>query len=427
MLAVLDLSYKAFAERLKLATVVNLTRLITLEKRRLVLALLILNAGLILSGETSHANNTTPQHLPYGLYPTAEVSSSIEQIQDPKAKTQHLSEELKTFSEAMGNTFEMVASKRNFDCSDEACLVQGFPLFYNRDGVGFFAGIRSKFKLLNEDDQDQLALDLKYVRSDTKEWEYYTQIEFERLISKPLIGLILRVGHLRATDTRFLGSGKSAKDILKQSFDSTRYRHREMQFRAALPVEMFQWSRSNLSVIPYFSTERVLTSPYIADNSMLFKKRPIGFEGGTLTRIGSAFVFDQRNVRYMTTRGALSELYYEFSQRPAGSFEYQRVGFNDRRYFSSGKNTLALRFTYDQLFREPPFWELDAIGGSDPIGSIAGSQIQKGFKKGRFHERLKLIENIEFRRSLRRREVFGQTLESFWVPVSLNAAALGPQ
>lgn len=365
--------------------------------------------------------------LPFGLYPSGEPKSYVEQIQDPDSKSKSLGSELGDLTELVGTTVESVAAKRNIECFDDACLLQGVPLIYNRDGVGFFAGVRAKFLLLNEEDRQRLGIDFKFVRSDTKLWQYYTQVEIPRLFVRPEIKWTFRVGYQRGSDTRYLGSGEAAKIRRDQSFDYTRYFHRELQFKSSFSLTLAKWSRSAMFAVPYYSTEKVSSKSYLQDSSYLYETRPRGFEGGTLSRLGLGLMLDSRNTRYMPTRGGLTEVYYEFSKKPVGTFDFQRAGFNDRRYLTEKRKTAAFRLSVEHLFGDPPFWELDALGGSDSVDSIAGSQLMKGFLKGRFYERFKVIGNFDYRYKAKQKEVFGQTLEAYWVPISFSAARLGPQ
>jgi len=111
---------------------------------------------------------------------------------------------------------------------------------------------------------------------------------------------------------------------------------------------------------------------------------------------------------------------------PLGAFSYRRYTVVTRFYGSEGPYTLAGRLTGDSLEGEVPFWSMSATGGLNPIEDIASSESLRGYPNGRFHEKQKVILNLDHRWQLPARKIFGQKGEPVIYPLGMDFGRIGP-
>lgn len=378
-------------------------------------------ALLALCGKPS-ISRAAEDDLPFGVYP------ALDEVQDGSRPVQDLGTEIQDLGGRMKDTVKAFAERRNFRCFGGPCLIQAFPLLYTKPKSGFFGGLRANITQPRANEElPAFSLNTFLVRSDTAQWLTYAALDIPRVTVLPLRPrLQLRGFYSRTTETRYYGIGLDSERYVRAPDEEVRYGLAEHGFQAALIVPLWNLLTQRLNLFASFSTIRHEPTPF-ESVSKLFSDRPLGIEGGYSSRIGFGLFLDSRDREVLTRRGWMMEVSGEVAGNPLGEFPFQRLSLSDRRYFSAGPVTLANRFTVDSLLGAPPFWELTSVGGLDPLRNVSGSGLLRGYEPGRFHERTKVLESVEFRWQLNRRRVLGQITDIALVPLGASFGRLGPQ
>lgn len=387
-------------------------------------ALILLGTLYIASPSAQSLNNnilSDPKDLPFGMFP------NISAVQDTETSNNNLKDDVKGLGVAVKETVQTFAARRNFNCLGSPCLVQAFPLLYSKPNSGFFGGFRTSIRDITRQDPPIYGLNFQIIRSDNNQWVSFANLDFPRIDFLPLRPRIkMRAGFSHTSETRFFGIGSDAENSLNRDDQELRFRLQENSFQTALIVPVFNVEAHRISLFGAFEVSDVRPSRYQAI-SKLFEDHPLGVEGGQSAALGLGLLVDSRDREVYPRQGWGLEIAGSVAGNPLGQYPFQRFTIVDRRYYSYGKNTLAFRSTIDGLTGEVPFWELEKVGGIDPLRDISGSGILRGYTSGRFHERFKALESTEYRRYFNPRRLFGQYTEIIWIPIALDFGRLGEQ
>lgn len=128
-----------------------------------------------------------------------------------------------------------------------------------------------------------------------------------------------------------------------------------------------------------------------------------GFNGGWVSIIQAALIYDTRDFEPDPTRGAYVEIANEYSGKYIGSqFDFNKLFIQGRYYqklpFGS-RTVLAGRIGLGNIFgSKAPFFEFqDQWSPDGSINALGGKQSLRGFRANRFLARSLAFANIEFR------------------------------
>lgn len=360
-----------------------------------------------------------PRELPYGIFP------HVDSIQENDNPNSSLKDDVKDLGIAFRETVQSFAARRNFNCLGRPCLVQAFPLLYSRPNSGFFGGIRGNVRDISRQEPPHWILNGLLIRSDTNQWISFAALDFPRIDALPFRPRFkLRGAYNRSTETRYFGIGRENDTARLRPDEDLRFGLEEKSFHSSLIVPAFEVQDHRVSLFGSFDLASLKPSRF-QSVSVLFESAPLGLSGGKSASLALGLLVDSRDRENFPRNGWALEIAGSVAGNPSGDFPFQRFSVVDRRYFSHRKSTFAFRTTLDSLWGEVPFWELEKVGGIDPLRDISGSAILRGFRGGRFHERFKLIESTEWRVTLNPRRIFGQYTELTIMPLGIDVAQLG--
>jgi outer membrane protein assembly factor BamA len=130
----------------------------------------------------------------------------------------------------------------------------------------------------------------------------------------------------------------------------------------------------------------------LEENGKLITGTIPGSQGGTVSGLGCVLMYDNRDNVYYPSKGWWSELVF-FHDDPAtgSSFLYNRIAFDVAKYFSVGKNIVALNAYSLYSDADLPFFQMAILGGQKKM---------RGFYEGRYRDNNALIFQAEYRRHL---------------------------
>lgn len=303
-----------------------------------------------------------------------------------------------------------VAKRRNIDCFGDPCLLQGLPLLYNIPDSGFFGGFQANFSNIARTNPYLYSFNLRVVRSDTNQWLSRAQLdipEIESLLPFTFRAK-LRGAFYRGTEFRYSGEGQQGQEIFADPNNQLRYSLEDLRGGLTVLIPINVYRHSKLGLYASYDYSKVKTDNFGSDTSVLYQKQPLAYQGDTYRTAGIGVYFDSRDREILTRQGEMLEWGFAAGHLEDAQDMSYRMTLIDRRYYSEKRWTLAHRLTVDGIFGAPPFWELTAVGGVDPIRDLSASGILKGYPEGRFHENFKLIESAELRLHQNQMRLFGQ-------------------
>jgi hypothetical protein len=118
-----------------------------------------------------------------------------------------------------------------------------------------------------------------------------------------------------------------------------------------------------------------------------------GSDGGTASGLGPLMTWDSRDNLFYAMHGSYHAVSATFFDRALGSdFTFQRYVADLRTYFSLlEKNVLAFQAVFSFIKGDPPFQSMSQIGGSE---------LMRGYYRGRYRDNHAVILQAEWRRRL---------------------------
>jgi outer membrane protein assembly factor BamA len=127
-------------------------------------------------------------------------------------------------------------------------------------------------------------------------------------------------------------------------------------------------------------------------SGQLITRQITGSNGGVVSGLGLVCIHDSRDDVYYPTRGIWGEfVVYRNDERAGGTFNYTRLALDVSKYFSRGKNILALNAYSIYSDTDLPFFQMGVLGGLKKM---------RGFYEGRYRDNNLLVFQAEYRRHL---------------------------
>ncbi len=369
---------------------------------------------------TSGIKAENENFLPFGSY------QSLNSIQKSPKDNDTLTDEVKDLTLKVRDTVKDIAAHRNMQCFGDPCLLQIFPIVYNIPDSGFFGGARAKVTNVSRIEPALYSIESYVIRSDTQQWLTYLYLDapqIEWLPTKPRVKA--RTFYSRVTERRFYGTENNFEETFEPD-SRFRYSLEEVGLQSSLIIPLFNLGQQRINTFGSFSYVRHRPKTFDSlGTSKLFEVSPTGISGGRSNRIGAGFQIDSRDKEVLTRKGWSLEVSGELSRRPISQYDFSRISLIDRRYFTKGPFTVANRMTFDFIMGSPPFWELEGVGGIDPVSDVTNSTLFRGLLPGRYHENIKIIENLEFRWHFRPTRFFGLHTEPVLLIAAIDAGRFG--
>lgn len=382
-----------------------------------------LTAGLLVAplGATNAPPGELDRYFPRQDYPSLEVTGeSQDQQQNNK-----LVQDIKSLGKELQRSVKTVSKRRNVNCFGSPCLLQGVPLLYSEQDIGFFGGVQARLTNISNENPYLYSIGFRVVRSDTREWLTSTNIDIPSVDLgwfKPRIKL--RGSFFQSTEFRYAGQGQEAIGSFDSSFNRLRYSLRDLRGGTTWLFPIHESNSNKIGLYFSFDYAFVDASDRGDEGSLLFADRPFAFDGGTLRTVGVGLYADSRESEFLTRKGEMLEWGFTVGLfEETGALSY-RLTLIDRRYFTAKRITVAHRLSLDGVFGTAPFWELSAIGGIDPIRDISASGVLKGYPEGRFHEKIKVLESLELRIHQNDFRALGQKGQLALMPLAIDLGLL---
>ncbi len=360
--------------------------------------------------------------LPFGVFPPISQVLSEEAPDDLPGDIKHLNNQVE-------DAVKTFASRRNLNCIKTPCLLQAFPILYHHKRTGFFGGVHANLRDSLRSDPPYFSLTGHFIRSDTDQWITYINLDLPKIDFLPFEPRFKIGGHFnRNTENQYFGLGTDSNSSRSRDDSELRFGLEEYSLESALIVSVMNFEgNGELSVFGAVNANQIRISKFDeAKSSKLYEDSPLGINGGASSNVGVGILADTRDREVMSTHGWALEMAAAIGGSVFGNFDYQRFTVIDRRYFTAGRSTFALRTTLDSIQGDVPFWELENTGGIDPIRNVSGSGILRNYTSGRFHEKVKAIESTEYRYRLAPKHFWGQYSEVTFIPLGIDIGRMGP-
>lgn len=162
------------------------------------------------------------------------------------------------------------------------------------------------------------------------------------------------------------------------------------------------------------------------------KSKLFGVNGGFVSLIQGALIYDTRDFEPDPSKGLVAELGTEFSAPAIGSnFFFNKFLLQVKNYYKVlpeifPRTVLATRFGYGTIIGDQaPFFEYqDQWSPDGSIKALGGSQTLRGYKENRFLGRTVAYTNIELRHRVGEVDLIGQNL-NFTVAPFVDLGTVG--
>jgi len=183
---------------------------------------------------------------------------------------------------------------------------------------------------------------------------------------------------------KFWGVGNNTPEIDNENYTSRGWGF-DVDFEIVPILDLFKVHKSGL-LYDYFNT-RITDKK---DNPFLTSGNTLGSEGGVSSGLGFIMVKDSRDNIFFPNQGIFSRFKMIFYMDDIGSdFNFNYYEVDARRYIAiKPDKVIAFQFYGNFVTGTPPFHELPALGGS---------QLMRGYYKGRYRDRNYMVAQTEYR------------------------------
>ncbi len=286
-------------------------------------------------------------------------------------------------------SLDAAESETRANSADDGLKWLAVPLAKYNPDAGVVWGARLLMKDMDPGyDPFQWSLKLKANYSFQGRHEHYLYLDIPRLFGSEF-RLFTKLQFLQIDDANYFGVGNDSE--LRPIGTSTTFDL--MEPRGLVHLRRYLGD--------YFVVGGInvgLTRTDYAANSVLAQNRPTGVDGGHSIAPIFAVGIDTRNDELRPRSGTYTELYTRGTFEPISSHGWSVVGADARGYFSIAPwLVFAQRGIVEHAMGDIPFYELNWMGGTQPVLAVGGEDSQRGYAENRFVGRGRAIANSELR------------------------------
>lgn len=325
-----------------------------------------------------------------------------------------LKKDNKNLVDNTADTIDRLIKKQAFTLWDDPWIFQGVPLVFPTPNTGFNLGVRTVFANIRRQDPHQFLFEAQLLSSDRGRYKHFVRLDAPRAFNGSF-RISSRIAYDRDISLRYFGVGNNLSvDPTKVGADNTYYQ--DILEGPSVNLEILKYFGKYFRTGPVFNLK--WNSVTLYPGSLLESQNPLGTAGGRTHTLGWAFIYDELDFEPYPSRGYLHELYLSFAHPVWGSdYTFFRGTFTFRKYFTLSKDLiLANRFLMELLWGDVPFYEMGAIGGSQPAQDYGGSRFLRGYLGNEYVDKLKMAMGIELRWDPIEWEVGGQVLNIGFCP-----------
>jgi outer membrane protein assembly factor BamA len=332
--------------------------------------------------------------------------------------------ENKNLVDNTADTIDRLIKKQAFTLWNDPWIFQGVPLVFPTPNTGFNLGVRTVFANIRRQDPHQFLFEAQLLSSDRGRYKHFARIDAPRAFDGSF-RISAKIAYDRDISLRYFGVGNNlVVDSNRTSPDNTYYQ--DILEGPSFNLEILKYFGKYFRAGPVINLKWNAVSVY--PGSLLETQNPLGTAGGRTHSLGLAFIYDELDFEPYPSRGYLHELYLSYSHPAWGSdYTFFRGTFTFRKYFALTKDLiLANRLIAELLLGDVPFYEMGAMGGSQPAQDFGGSRFMRGYLGNEYIDKMKMAFGMELRWDPIEWELGGQVLNIGFCPF-IDVGRVWPQ
>jgi len=282
----------------------------------------------------------------------------------------------------------VVSGQENADSTDEyQSILTAYPYAYYtpETQLAIGAGGVLTYYTENSPDLNPSSLSLSGFYSTVKTYEI--NLNSNLYFDKNRMASVIKIKFAHTVD-RFYGIGNDSPDLGTEQYVYDNYGGiADFQIPPAIAIA----DRAGI-IFEYRQYDIVdrMENPYLNDPNLP------GNEGGAISGLGLTWVWDTRDNVFFPNNGGYTQVKAIFYTKDLGSdYTYSYLEVNTRRYWAFEKDhVIAFQGYLESTGGQPPFYKYPALGGSN---------IMRGYFKGRYRDQNYFALQLEYRRYFWRR------------------------
>lgn len=308
------------------------------------------------------------------------------------------------FSEQVAQRVDKIVRKKAFDLWGDPWTIQGIPLIFPSSDNGFNLGVKVALQNIRRQDPHSFELEAQVLASDLGRYKHFVKFDYPHALDGKF-RITTRLSYDRDISLRYYGMGNDTS-VVSSEVNNSNPLYQKIQAAPEFTFQLFRYLGDHVRLGPIIGFK--WTSITAPPGSLLLSQSPTGINGGRTHYVGFGIVNDTTDFEPYPSRGSVNELYgYWYAPFMGSEYNFQRYTYTYRQYYPVHRTLiLAHRFLFEVLNGNIPFYEQDAVGGSDPQIAFEGSRYLRGYDANRF------VDNIRFSFSI----------EARWDPIEFNFA-----
>jgi outer membrane protein assembly factor BamA len=305
-----------------------------------------------------------------------------------------MGDDIKRFGEQVASRIDRIVKKKSFDMWDEPWTMQGIPLIFPSSDNGFNVGLRLQLQDIKRQDPHKYEVIAQVLASDAGRYKHLFLVDIPHALDDKL-RFTARVQYDRDISIPFFGLGNDTVADRSQLGKTDLYRY--VRSSPTIRFDFLRRFGKNWRLGPLIGFQWMNIA--FPAGSLMDQQKPFGYQGGNSHYFGFAVVRDTLDFEPYPSRGGVDELYFYWYNKFLGSdYEFRRVTYTYRRYLMLHRRLiLAHRTLFEFLDGDVPFYELGAVGGSNPALALGGSRFFRGYQDNRFTDKVRLDSVFELR------------------------------
>lgn len=303
--------------------------------------------------------------------------------------------DLKNFSEEVATRLDRVVKKKAFDLWGDPWNIQGVPLAFPSDSTGFNLGLRVAMQNIRRQDPHKLELEAQVLASDGGRYKHFVRVDYPRFL-EGRFRLTARASYSRDTSLRYYGIGNDTVSQDDRVNNNDPY-YQNIRSGPGFDFQLTRYIGRHIRVGPTLGLK--WTEVNVPAGSLLLSENPSGVAGGRTHYIGFSVVHDNTDFEPYPSRGRVNEVFFNWYPPFLGSeYHFFRFTYTFKRFWPLHPQLiLGFRTLFETLGGDVPFYEMGAVGGSQPTLGIGGDRFFRGYDNNRFMDKIRLAFSMELR------------------------------
>lgn len=302
---------------------------------------------------------------------------------------------IKMFSEEVASRIDRIVKKKAFDLWGDPWTIQGVPIAFPSDSTGFNLGLRVAVQNIRRQDPHKAEIEAQVLASDGGRYKHFVKLDYPRILDGRF-RLTTRASYSRDTSLRYYGIGNNTvSDDARVNNNDPFYKN--VRSGPGFDFQLTRYIGRYVRVGPMLGLK--WTDIIAPPGSLLLAEAPSGVAGGRTHYIGFALVHDTTDFEPYPSRGRVNEIFANWYAPFLGSeYHFFRFTYTFKQFIPMHRQLiLGFRSLFETLSGNVPFYELGAVGGSQPTLGIGGDRFFRGYDNNRFMDKIRLSLGLELR------------------------------